>query len=168
MDFLHRSRRSSATTGSSYQVAPAARAARAAQAARQQAASGRISALIERPRHAGLFEAIHRLDMDIAAAERQQLAEWIREEYERELGDFPLGFVAMCHLGPPFIDHRLDLMHSIVDHYAPSQGMPDPFQQARMLVRTGAYEFIEIYASGQLIPVRSDGTPVATPSSEQS
>jgi hypothetical protein len=120
------------------------------------------AALSRRPRHAGLFEAVARLDLGLDAAQRQQLADWIREEYHRELGDFPLGFVAMCHLGPPLVDHRLDLLHSIVDHYAPAQPMPDPYQQARMLVRTGAYEFVEIYASGHIIPVHSDGTPVAS------
>jgi hypothetical protein len=40
--------------------------------------------------------------------------------------------------------------------------MPEPFAQARMLVRTGAYAFVEVYASGELHPVRQDGTVVVS------
>jgi hypothetical protein len=112
-------------------------------------------------RHAGLFQAIRKLDGHLDAAARAELAQWVRDEYEREFGDVPLGFVAVCHLGPPYVDHRLDLLHSIVDHFAPADPMPEPFAQARMLARTGAYEFIEIYASGAVRPVLPDGTVVA-------
>lgn len=115
---------------------------------------------IRAPRHAGIFEAIHRIDAHLDDAVRAELAHWIRNEYENEFGDVPLGFVARCHLGPPFVDHRLDLMHSILDHYAPSDPMPQPYAQARTLVRTGAYAFIEIYASGQFRPVLADGSVV--------
>jgi len=31
--------------------------------------------------------------------------------------------------------------------------MPEPFTRARMLARTGAYAFVEVYASGDLRPV---------------
>jgi hypothetical protein len=114
-----------------------------------------------KPRHAGIFEAVHRLDARMDPASREALAKWVREQYETEIGDIPLGFVAECHLGPPYVDHRLDLLQSIVDHFAPHDTMPEPYAQARMLVRTGAYEFVEIYASGTLRPVRADGSVVA-------
>lgn len=114
-----------------------------------------------KPRHAGLLEAVHRLDVALDPAAREELARWIRSEYETELGDVPVGFVAECFLGPPYVDHRLDLFQSIVDHFAPADVMPEPFAQARMLVRTGAYAYVEVYASGELHPVRSDGTVVA-------
>ena len=114
-----------------------------------------------KPRHAGIFEAVHRLDGNLDAATRAELARWIRDEYASEFGDIPLGFVATCHLGPPFVDHRLDLFQSILDHYAPADIMPDPYAKARMLVRTGAYAFIEVYASGDLRPVMADGSVVA-------
>ena len=115
---------------------------------------------LRRPRHAGLLQAIHRLDATIDPAERAQLARWISDQYTAEIGDAPLGFVAQCYLGPPYVDHRLDLAHSIVQHYAPNDVMQEPFSQARMLVRTGAYEYVEVYLSGVLIPVRSDGSAV--------
>lgn len=115
---------------------------------------------LRKPRHAGIFEAVRRLDVGLDAATRAQLAEWIRTEYESEFGDIPLGILAVCHLGPPYVDHRLDLWRSIVEHYAPADVVPEPFAQARMLVRSGAYEFVEVYASGELKPVLKDGSVV--------
>lgn len=115
---------------------------------------------IRKARHAGIFEAVHRLDAGLDPATRSQLADWIKAEYESEFGDVPLGMFALCHLGPPYIDHRLDLWQSIVEHYAPADAVPHPFSQARMLVRSGAYEFVEVYASGELRPVLKDGSVV--------
>jgi hypothetical protein len=113
------------------------------------------------PRHAGIFEAVHRLDAGLDAAARAELAKWIRDEYEQEFGDVPLGLFAQCHLGPPYVDHRLDLWQSILEHYGPADAVPEPYAHARMLVRTGAYDFIEVYASGELKPVLKDGSVVA-------
>lgn len=115
-----------------------------------------------RQRHSGIFAAIHRLDAALDEATRQELAGWIRDQYSTEYGDIPLGFVAQCYLGPPYVDHRLDLIFSIVEHYSPGDVMPDPFAKARMMVRTGGYEFIEVYASGQLVPVLADGSAVSS------
>ncbi|WP_246002128.1 hypothetical protein [Allorhizocola rhizosphaerae] len=115
---------------------------------------------LRRPRHAGLIEAVHRLDAEISQAARGDLARWIRDQYQTEVGDIPLGFVAKCHLGPPYVDHILDLFDNIVDHYAPADPMPEPFSKARMLVRTNAYAYIEIYGSGEIRPVYPDGTVV--------
>ncbi|MFG1607777.1 hypothetical protein [Actinoplanes sp. NPDC049265] len=113
-----------------------------------------------KPRHAGIFEAVHRLDAGLDEAARANLVGWIRAEYQSEFGDVPLGMFALCHLGPPYVDHRLDLWRSIVEHYAPADPVPDPFAGARMLVRSGAYEFVEVYASGELRPILPDGTAV--------
>ena len=118
--------------------------------------------LSRRPRHSGLFTAVHRLDAALDESSRRELAGWIREQYATEYGDVPLGFLATCHLGPPYVDHRLDLIFSIVEHYAPADVVPSPFAQARMLVRAGGYAFVELYASGAMVPVRDDGTPVTS------
>ena len=122
-----------------------------------------------KPRHAGLFEAVRRLDAVVDPAERKALADWIRGEYEREyeFTDVPLGFVSVCYLGPPYVEHRLDLAASIVDHFSVAQAMPEPFQQARMMIRSGGYEFLEVYLSGKVIAVRPDGTPVHSEPQEQ-
>ncbi len=135
--------------------------ARATTAGSSTANSSTAGKQLRKPRHAGLFEAVHRLDGGLDAMSRAQLAEWIRDEYASEFGDVPLGLFALCHLGPPYIDHRLDLWQSIVEHYAPADVVPEPFAQARMLVRSGAYDFVEVYASGELRPVLKDGSVVA-------
>jgi hypothetical protein len=116
---------------------------------------------IRKLRHSGFFEAVMRLDTQIGPAQREALARWIQEEYAREIGDIPIGFVAECHLGPPYVDHRLDLFHSIVDHYSASDAMPEPFAAARMLVRSGAYAFVEVFASGEMHAVFPDGSVAA-------
>ncbi|MEN3608651.1 hypothetical protein [Plantactinospora sp. ZYX-F-223] len=114
-----------------------------------------------KPRHSGLFAAVSRLDTEIDPAARAELARWVREQYETEYGDIPLGFMARCYLGPPYVDHRLDLLHDIVEHFAPADGVPEPFAQARMLARNDAYAFVEVYASGEIRPVFADGTVVS-------
>lgn len=127
---------------------------------RQAAERTALSRDALRPRHAGIFEALHRLDMEISQVEREELIRWLREEYHEELADLLLGFVAVCRLGPPYVDHRLDLVGSIVDHFAPADVMPEPWARARMLVRSGGYAFVEVYGSGMLRPVLPDGTVV--------
>jgi hypothetical protein len=141
MEFLQRNRRTEAQFNS-----PAYSPTRSREAAK--------------PRHSGLFEAIHRLDAQLDEASRRGLSEWIQAEYRREYADIPIGMVATCYLGPPYVDHRLDLFMSIIDHFSAADSMPEPYQQARMLARVGAYEFVEVYASGRLVPVRPDGTAV--------
>jgi hypothetical protein len=113
---------------------------------------------LQKARHSGLFEAIHRLDAQIDEASRRELAAWITDQYTRDYGDIPLGFLARCYLGPPYVDHRLDLLQSIAEHFTPDSVVPAPFDRARGLARSDAYEFIEVYASGTLVPVRADGS----------
>jgi len=115
---------------------------------------------IRKPRTSGIFTAVHRLDVGLDQRQREELARWISTEYTSEFGAVPLGFVAQCHLGPPYVDHVLDLFSSIVEHYSAADTMPDPFGAARMLARIGDYAFVEVYADGKLCPVRPDGTAV--------
>lgn len=112
-------------------------------------------------RHAGIFEAVHRMDAGLDPAAREALGRWIRDEYEREYGEVPIGLFAMCHLGAPYVDHRLDLFQSIVEHYTAADAVPPQFAAARILVRTGAYDFIEVYSGGDLKPILKDGSVVA-------
>ena len=134
-------------------------------ASRQQGA-GRQDRLLRqqqrRPRHDDLRQAVHRLDVGLDEQARRQLAGWVSEQYAVEYGDIPLGFLAVCYLGPPYVDHRLDLIHVIVEHFGPSDPVPAPFDGARMMVRSGGYAFVEVYASGELVPILSDGTPVTS------
>lgn len=120
---------------------------------------GRVRSLRNR-RSAELLAAVHQLDVSIDQASRDALAAYVRAEYEREIGDLPVGFVAVCGLGPPYVDHILDLGHTIVEHYAPADPMPEPFAKARMLARSGAYAYVEVYLSGMVVPVLADGSAV--------
>lgn len=112
-------------------------------------------------RSGALTNAVAQLDAAMDEQTRQQLAEWIAGEYAHEYGGaIPLGFLATCYLGPPYVDHRLSLLETIVEHYGPADHVPAPFGEARTLVRSGAYLYVEIYSDGQLVPVRPDGTVV--------
>ena len=126
----------------------------------QGAATGSLArqVLRKKQRHSGLLEAVLRLDTEMDAASRQELADWITEQYRTEFDAVPLGFVSQCYLGSPYVDHRLDLIGSIVQHYSASQQMPPLFESARMLARTGRYEFVEVYLNGELKAVSSDGS----------
>jgi hypothetical protein len=116
-----------------------------------------------RARAAELLNAVSQLDAVVDDQVRRQVAEWIAGHYANEYGGtIPLGFLATCRLGPPYVDHRLSLLESILEHYSPSSAVPAPFSEARSLVRSGAYLYVEIYSDGQLVPVRIDGT-VVTP-----
>ncbi|GGP91443.1 hypothetical protein GCM10010233_04030 [Streptomyces pseudogriseolus] len=112
------------------------------------------------PRPQGLRDAVGRLDAGLDEHARRQLAASIGEEYRARYGEVPLGFFARCYLGPPYVDHMLNLFQVIVRHFAPSDPVPEPFSGARMLVRSGGYAFVEVYSGGLLLPVLDDGTVV--------
>lgn len=82
---------------------------------------------------------VQRTGIDRVAAE---LANFYREE----AAAMPLGLVARCYLGPPFVVHYLDLMGVIIDHFDAATPMPHPFETARGLALNGAYAFVEVYA----------------------
>jgi len=110
-------------------------------------------------RHSGLFQAVRQLDSGLDLEARRQLARWIGDQYAVEYGSVVLGMVSVCYLGPPYVDHRLDLLGSIVEHYGPGDPMPPPFENARMLARSGSYAFVEVHSNGDIIPVLEDGSP---------
>ncbi|WP_344636682.1 hypothetical protein [Kitasatospora cystarginea] len=136
----------------------------------QRAASGpvtgagpartRVGAERLRVRPEQFLGAVRRLDAGLDPAACRGLADWLKEQYATAFGDIPLGFLATCYLGSPYVDHQLDLTHAIVQHFAPADPMPSPFAAARMLVRTGAYAYVEVYDSGLVLPVLPDGTVV--------
>ena len=117
-------------------------------------------ALINRrkPRSGDLLRAFRAIDTAVDRSAQLEIMRSIRDEYERRQGGVLLGCLQQCYLGPPFVDHKLDLLHDIVEHYHAADAVADPFAQARGLVRSGSYAYIEVYSDGALVPVRPDGS----------
>jgi hypothetical protein len=107
-----------------------------------------------------LRDSVRKLDTGLDEHACRALADRIRDEYASSHGDVPLGFVARCYLGPPYVDHQLNLLQVIVRHFAPAEPMPEPFAAARMTARSGGYAYVEVYSDGLILPVLDDGTVV--------
>ncbi|MCF6389346.1 hypothetical protein L2K20_20420 [Mycobacterium sp. MBM] len=114
-----------------------------------------------KPRRAELLQVLTQVDASVDQVAQTQIMEWIREEYEARQGGEVIGMFAKCYLGPPFVDHKLDLFGSILQHFSPAQDPGYPYSQARGLVRSGSYAFIEIYSDGKIVPILPDGTAVS-------
>ncbi|MBD9727449.1 hypothetical protein PV755_27690 [Streptomyces caniscabiei] len=107
-----------------------------------------------------LLGRLRRLDAAVDDASVRDIAAWLHEEYVVRGALVPVGFVAPCLLGAPYVDHRLGLDGRILGHCAAHDVMPPPFDGARMLARSDAYAFVEVYADGLVLPVLPDGTVV--------
>ncbi|MBS1696408.1 MAG: hypothetical protein JST91_29835 [Actinobacteria bacterium] len=101
------------------------------------------------------------MDVQVDQVAQASVMQWIRGEYDLRYGGMLLGMFAKCYLGPPYIDHKLDLLGSILEHYAPTDDPGYPYSKARGLARSGSYAFIEIYSDGQIVPILPDGTAVS-------
>jgi hypothetical protein len=114
----------------------------------------------KRPRSKALLDAVRALDTtsDITAS-RQALEQIAKEYADRNTGTI-LGLFAKCYLGHPFVDHRLSLGETILEHYQRQDVVPDPFAKARTLAQSSMYAFIEVYSDGAIVPVRPDGPSV--------
>ncbi|MFC8230557.1 hypothetical protein [Streptomyces sp. NPDC057287] len=112
------------------------------------------------PRSRRLLDMVTALDSGVTEAEIAHRADEIRRMYAGDRGGLPIGFLARCRLGAPFVDHRLDLAHTVVTHFAAADPVPEPFGAARMLARSQSYAYIEIYSDGLVIPVLRDGSVV--------
>lgn len=107
-----------------------------------------------------LVEVITTIDTSMDPATQKALMEWIREAYSQRGGGVPIGLFAKCYLGAPYIDHRLSLAADIIEHFTGDQFVPPPFGAARSLVKSDAYEFVEVYDDGAVIAVRRDGSAI--------
>lgn len=114
----------------------------------------------KKPRSKALLQAIQALDTTTDTAATRDLLDQIAAEYAERNGGLILGLFSKCHLGPPFVDHRLSLGETILEHYRRDDLVPDPFSKARNLAQSAMYIYIEIYSDGEIVPVRPDGTCV--------
>lgn len=112
-------------------------------------------------RDAQLIDAILRIDTTVDPAGQRELMEWISQAYDDRGGGELVGLFGRCHLGHPYVDHRMSIAGSIIEHFTSDQIVPPPFTAGRPLARSDAYLFVEIYADGQVVPIRSDGSQVA-------
>lgn len=108
-----------------------------------------------------LIQTLSQVDVQVDQVAQANVMQWIREEYEDRYGGMLLGMFSKCYLGPPFVDHKLDLFGSILEHYSPNDDPGYPYSKARGLARSGSYAFIEIYSDGQIVPILPDGTAVS-------
>ena len=110
------------------------------------------------PRSGELLQAVRNLDLTQDAAYRAELTEWIDNAYTERMGGVLLGLFARCHLGPPYVDHRLTVVGHILEHYRPTDIVPPPFDAARTLAQSPVYEYVEVYSDGDIVPVLADGS----------
>lgn len=113
-----------------------------------------------KPRTAELMAAVERLDTTVDTAAHAEVIAWIRDEYDARQGGMLIGLFSTCNLGHPYVDHKLSLAQTILEHYSQADDPGYPYNKARGLVRSRAYAFIEIYSDGAIVPIRPDGTSV--------
>lgn len=105
-----------------------------------------------------LMSVIGDIDACVDRGSQAEIMRWVQAEYEGRQGGTLVGLFQQCYLGAPYVDHKLDLFGDIVHHYERGEVVELPYGQARGLVSSGAYAFVEIYSDGAMVPVRPDGT----------
>lgn len=108
-----------------------------------------------------LLEMVRTLDTATDPRMLEAAMERIEEEYEeRQVGRI-IGLFSRCYLGAPYVDHRLDMMGTmIIEHYTRAESPPPPYGMARPMARSDSYLYVEVYDDGSVIPVRPDGRAV--------
>ncbi|WP_068494767.1 hypothetical protein [Pseudoclavibacter helvolus] len=109
------------------------------------------------PRNADLMAAIAALDTEPDRAAVDAALTWIRDAYDARGGGLPVGLFSRCYLGSPYIDHSMSLGGFICEHYTAAEMVPVIFAGARRLAANAAYDYIEVYDDGTVVPVRPDG-----------
>lgn len=120
-----------------------------------------IERVLNKKRSQKYIDAMKRLDAGGHMHNREQvqaIIDIIREELpEIEIDMGPIGIVSKCYLGAPYEVHTLDVTGSIIEHYETYRSMPSGLEKARVLARSGQYEFIEVYTHA-LRAVSSNGS----------
>jgi len=105
-----------------------------------------------------LIDAVKQIDIHGDHVMQREIADWVRDQYDKRGGGNIIGLFSRCYLGYPYVDHKMDLAFNIVEHYKPGDVVPPPFNAARALAASDAYAYIEVYEDGDIVPVREDGT----------
>ncbi|MFT4299741.1 MAG: hypothetical protein QM597_08925 [Aeromicrobium sp.] len=108
-----------------------------------------------------IIQAVAAIDVAPDPQTAQAILDWLRSEYEKRQGGTLVGLFARCYLGPPYLDHRLDVLGDrILEHFKEHETPPPPFTSARPFARSDAYAFVEVYDDGAIVPVRHNGDPI--------
>lgn len=109
------------------------------------------------PRSRDIMQAVVDIDVATDPMTRKQLTDWLKEAYDLRGGGALVGLFAKCHLGPPYVDHKLAIIGEILEHYTPTDTIAEPYTRARAFARNDAYLYIEVYSDGAVVPVRANG-----------
>ncbi|WP_273353633.1 hypothetical protein [Corynebacterium resistens] len=118
----------------------------------------------QRNRPEQLIEVLRELDHSQNPVHVARAIEEIRQLYrELMVGDL-VGLFGRCYLGNPFIDHQVSITGGVLQHFSPNDEVPFPFSVARgVLKSTTAYEYVEVYSDGSLVPLYPTSEPVWKP-----
>ena len=123
-----------------------------------------VKAARSAPRHQYVFDALRQLDATPNPQMIEEIRAWIQEVYDMRGGGTLVGLFGHCYLGHPFVDHAIAVVpamggsHNILEHYRPTDAVPPLYQPARPLAVSEVYAMIEVYADGQVVPIRQDGS----------
>ena len=118
----------------------------------------------QRVRPQSLIDAIRELDHSQNPVYVAEAVERIREQYRELMVGELVGLFGRCYLGNPLVDHQMSITGGVVQHFAIHDEVPFPFSVARKVLRsTTAYEHVEVYADGTLVPLYPTNEPVWKP-----
>jgi hypothetical protein len=134
-------------------IAPSSRSA-------SKLSAQQIEARLRQRRSQAYIDAVNKLDAGGYVHTRESLNALLatieNELHEVSVQFWPVGYVAKCHLGPPYEVHSLDISGNIICHFKVGQILPDGMERARSLAQHPQYAFIEVY-SDKLIAVAANG-----------
>lgn len=108
-----------------------------------------LDRLLRKKRSKAYMDMLHKLDAGGHAHNQSKVDEIIQaiqnEFPEVTLSGLLLGYVSICHLGPPYEVHTLDISGGIIEHYPAGRPLPGGMEKARSIAMRGGYAFIEVY-----------------------
>lgn len=107
-----------------------------------------------------ILAAIHGVDSAPTPQAQAEIQKWLQDVYDARGGGPLVGLFSHCYLGGAYVDHALNFAGEILAHYTRADVVPAMYAAARPFAASDVYAYIEIYADGQVIPIREDGSAV--------